>query len=161
MKVFSLRDQKYFPAVTRKLNKIFFIFFLQILAPQMSYAVILVAWLAMMPQLMPKQRTDFLDWGHVTLLPAVTLVLEEGKPTNCPTRGLPCPSACPRAWGEWQEAKGRVAQHGATEGLRDAFPRHAMKRHATDHATEEVLGIFIRFLPSLLTSPLSSPLPSS
>jgi hypothetical protein len=32
----------------------------------------------------------------------------------------------------------RVAQHGATEGLRDVFPRHATKRHATDHATEEI-----------------------
>ena len=31
------------------------------LAPQMSYAVILVAWLAL-PQLMPKQKTDFFDW---------------------------------------------------------------------------------------------------
>ena len=36
----------------------------------MSYAVILVAWLAMMPQLMPKQRTDFFDWAMSTLLPA-------------------------------------------------------------------------------------------
>jgi len=27
MKIFSLRDQKYFPAVTRKLNKIIFTFF--------------------------------------------------------------------------------------------------------------------------------------
>ena len=76
-KIFSLRDQKYFPAVTRKLNKIFFI---KNLAPQMSYAVILVAWLAMMPQLMPKQRTDFFDWAMSTLLPAVTLVLEGGNP---------------------------------------------------------------------------------
>jgi len=32
----------------------------------------------------------------------------------------------------------RVAQHGATEGLRDVFPRHATKRHATDHATEKI-----------------------
>jgi len=54
-KIFSLRDQNYFPAVTRKLNKIYIFF--QILAPQMSYAVILVAWLAMMPQLMPKQTS--------------------------------------------------------------------------------------------------------
>ena len=69
-KIFSLRDQKYFPAVTRKLNKIIFIFFSSNLAPQMSYAVILVAWLAMMPQLMPKQRTDFFDWAMSTLLPA-------------------------------------------------------------------------------------------
>ena len=38
----------------------------------MSYAVILVAWLAMMPQLVPKQRTDFFDWAMSTLLPAVT-----------------------------------------------------------------------------------------
>jgi len=67
-KIFSLRDQNYFPAVTRKLNKIYIFF--QILAPQMSYAVILVAWLAMMPQLMPKQRTDFFDWAMSTLLPA-------------------------------------------------------------------------------------------
>ena len=46
----------------------------------MSYAVILVAWLAMMPQLMPKQRTDFFDWAMSTLLPAVTLVLEGVNP---------------------------------------------------------------------------------
>ena len=38
----------------------------------MSCAVILVAWLAMMPQLVPKQRTDFFDWAMSTLLPAVT-----------------------------------------------------------------------------------------
>jgi hypothetical protein len=75
-KIFSLRDQKYFPAVTRKLNKIFFI---KNLAPQMSYAVILVAWLAMMPQLMPKQRKDFFDWAMSTLLPAVTLVVVGGN----------------------------------------------------------------------------------
>jgi hypothetical protein len=51
------------------------------LAPQMSYAVIhAVAWLAMMPQLMPKQKTDFFDWAMLTLLPAATLVLEGGNP---------------------------------------------------------------------------------
>jgi len=47
---------------------------------------------------------------------------------------------------------GKVA-HGTTEGLRDVFPRHATKRHTTDHATEV-------FCLSL-TSPLSSPPPSS
>jgi len=64
-KVSWLRGQKCFPVVTRKLNKIFLTFppppnqgFA--LALQMSYAVILVALLAMMPQLMPKQRTDSL-----------------------------------------------------------------------------------------------------
>jgi hypothetical protein len=46
----------------------------------MSYAVILVVWLAVMPQLMPKQRTEFFDWAMSTLLPAVTSVLEGGNP---------------------------------------------------------------------------------
>jgi hypothetical protein len=41
----------------------------------MLYAVILVAWLAMMPQLMPKfERTDFFDWAMSTLLPAVSVL---------------------------------------------------------------------------------------
>jgi len=45
----------------------------------MLYAVILVAWLAMMPQLMPKQRTDYFDWAMLTLLPDATLVFCLGK----------------------------------------------------------------------------------
>jgi len=51
----------------------------------MSCAVILVAWLAMMPQLMPQHKSseDFFDWATSTLLPAVTLVKEGGNPRAC------------------------------------------------------------------------------
>ena len=48
-----------------QMNKTFHIFFTFTLcerpfalAPQMSYAVILGAWLAMIPQLMPQQKTE-------------------------------------------------------------------------------------------------------
>jgi len=39
----------------------------------------------------------------------------------------------------------RVAKHGVTKGLRDNFPRHATKRHATDQATEEIQDVFLFF----------------
>jgi len=44
----------------------------------------MVSWLAMMPQLMPKQKTDFFDWAMSTLLPTVPLVFEGGNP-SCPS----------------------------------------------------------------------------
>jgi len=60
----------------------------------MSYAVILVAWLAMMPQLLPKQKTDFFNWAMSTFLPAVTLVLE--GVTQLPNSGLALPWCMPK-----------------------------------------------------------------
>jgi hypothetical protein len=61
------KDRKFYnAAVIRKTNQKFHIFSHlpserpYTLAPQTSYAVTLVAWLAMMPQLMPQQKTNFL-----------------------------------------------------------------------------------------------------
>jgi len=70
----------------------------------MSYAVILVAWLTMMPQLMPKQRTDFFDWAMSTLLPA--LVLEGNNP--CANSGLALPWCMPKGM------RGMVGSQGAS-----------------------------------------------
>jgi len=44
------------------------------------WAVILVAWLATMPQLMPQQQSEFFNWAITTILPAVTLLFEGGFP---------------------------------------------------------------------------------
>ena len=39
-------------------------------APLMTWAVILVAWLATLPQLMPQQQSEFFNWAITTILPA-------------------------------------------------------------------------------------------
>ena len=61
----------------------------------MSNAVILVAWLAMMPQLMPKQRTDFFDWAMSTLLPAVTFPCCKEIGYLFGLGWVPSPALCP------------------------------------------------------------------
>jgi hypothetical protein len=51
----------------------------------MTWAVILVAWLATMPQLMPQQQSEFFNWAITTILPAVTLLFEGGGPAAQPS----------------------------------------------------------------------------
>jgi len=46
----------------------------------MTWAVILVAWLATLPQLTPQQQSRFFISAITTILPAVTLLLEGGFP---------------------------------------------------------------------------------
>ena len=76
--------------------------------------MIVVAWLAMMPQLMPKQRTDFFDWAMSTLLPAVTLVSEGGDP--CAQLG-----AClALVHAQGHEGTGRKPRASGVSGRREA-----------------------------------------
>jgi hypothetical protein len=49
----------------------------------------LVAWLVTMPQLTPQQQSPFFNWAITTILPAVTLLLEEG--IQQPSSGLALP----------------------------------------------------------------------
>ena len=76
----------------------------------MSYAVILVAWLAMMPQLMPQQKTDFFDWTISTLLPAVILVLEGGNSLG-PNSGFALPWCMPKSMRGMAGSQGAHSRH--------------------------------------------------
>ena len=59
----------------------------------MSWAVILVAWLSTMPQLMPQQQSEFFNWAITTILPAVTLLFEGDQQ---PSLGLALPRSMPK-----------------------------------------------------------------